>query len=54
MILMILMPSSFKQSFKRKVHIHVQYIGSESSSHLLLFRRENEIMNFRESGWIEI
>ena len=49
MILMIVESSSLKQSFKRKV-------GIESSSLFTLFvlRRENEITNFRESGWIEI
>ena len=45
MIISIVGPSSSKQSFKMKV-------GIESSSHCTF--GENEITNFRESGWIEI
>ena len=46
MILMIIIgPSSLKQNFKRKV-------GIESSS--VFLRRENEIVDFSESGWNDI
>ena len=46
MILVIAGPSSSNRVSKRKV-------GIESSSHCLFLRRENEITNFWESGWIE-